>query len=994
MSAVNSQDGGAVPPNSQPNTKREPQVPDPDATLGTTLAASSASVLSTNATWIGPYHLVRKLGEGGMGEVWLAEQTAPVTRQVALKVIRTGWADNAALQRFNLERQALAIMDHPGIAKVFDAGSTPLGQPYFVMEYVPGLPITSYCASQKVRTRERLELVIKVCEGVQHAHRKAILHRDLKPSNILVVEIDGKPTPRIIDFGIAKAVSTGANEESQMTVLGGMIGTPGYMSPEQTDVGTDLDARTDVYSLGVILYELLTETLPFDPKEWQAKPLREVLRQLHEDDPPSPSTRIQLEARKATASGQKEKPEVRQLARLLSGDLDWITLKALEKDRARRYDSCSALAMDLRRHLDHEPVLAAPPSLAYRARKFVRRNRVQVAGASASALLLMSLVLIVGGIFWFREHRGVSSPSLLDVQLRQLTSNSPENQVSGGAISPDGKYLAYTDAKGIHAKNIESGELRSIAPPQELKNGSVNWEVMNTWFPDSERFVANAHPAAQVGRQWSSEETSAWKFSLRGEPPRKLRDNALAWSVSPDGSSISFGTRNTADGNQELWLMGPNGEQAHKFCEAGKGNGIGALYFFPNGKRVAYFISNDETGDSTLLTRDLKGGAITTLFGPSETAKMGDGTWLPDGRFLYSEKCVQARDQPDAPCNYWIRRRDPITGKEIEAPRRLTNWVGFTTEGLAATADGKRVSFLRVSNGLASYVADLQEGGTRLTNSRRVALDELGEDGVMDWTTDSKSLILAHNRGGHYGISLKLLGGETLEPIVASEAGILEEAIVSPDGKWVLLLVRPTSTNQTLQTSLELMRVSISGGTPELIVPVHDESLVFCAKSISTLCAVAEPAEDGKGVTVTSVDPLGGRGSVLTRFNFGSEADSGSNHPILFAISPDGNRLAFARSPNGPIEVHSLRDHSQFMVPTGGLDKVWSIQWAADSKGLFVATEVFDGGELFYLNPQGRTYRLWKSHGGLCNGQPSPDGRQIAVFDSQRNSNMWMIENF
>lgn len=392
MSDANAPGRGGVPSNSvsEPNSS-QPPVSDADATLGPTLAEDSE--IRVSAKWIGAYRLVRKLGEGGMGEVWLAEQAAPVKRQVALKVIRAGRTDDAAVQRFNLERQTLAIMDHPAIAKVFDAGSTTLGQPYFVMECVPGQPITSYCAVKKMPVRERLELMIKVCEGVQHAHQKAILHRDLKPSNILVVDVDGKAMPRIIDFGVAKAVSPRSREEAQFTHIGGMIGTPGYMSPEQSDPGMDVDTRTDVYSLGVVLYELLTGTLPFDSKEWQAKPLHELLRHLHEDDPQSPSTRVQLEEKKSTASGQIEKPETKQLVRLLSGDLDWITLKALEKNRARRYDSCSALAMDLRRHLNQEPTLAVPPSFAYRAGKFVRRNRVGVAGACTVALMLITLAV-------------------------------------------------------------------------------------------------------------------------------------------------------------------------------------------------------------------------------------------------------------------------------------------------------------------------------------------------------------------------------------------------------------------------------------------------------------------------------------------------------------------------------------------------------------------------------------------------------------------------
>src|SRR5476649_1146298 len=234
---------------------------------------------------IGPYHLVRKLGEGGMGQVWLAEQTAPVKRLVALKLIRAGVYDEALLQRFQSERQSLAIMDHPAIAKVFEAGSTPNGQPYLVMEYVPGLPITEYCDQKRLTIRDRLELFIKVCEGVQHAHQKAIIHRDLKPANILVVEIDGKPMPRIIDFGLAKTSAPQSDEEN-LTLEGSFVGTPGYMSPEQADPGEqDVDTRTDVYSLGVVLYVLLTGFVPFDAKQWRTLPLDKALRQLREQDP-------------------------------------------------------------------------------------------------------------------------------------------------------------------------------------------------------------------------------------------------------------------------------------------------------------------------------------------------------------------------------------------------------------------------------------------------------------------------------------------------------------------------------------------------------------------------------------------------------------------------------------------------------------------------------------------------------------------------------------
>ena len=324
-----------------------------------------------------------------MGDVWLAEQTQPIHRQVALKVIKAGMNTAQVVARFEAERQALALMDHPAIARVFDAGATPQGRPYFVMEYVRGETITAYAARHTLTVPQRIDLFLAVCEGVQHAHQKGIIHRDLKPSNVLVTVRDDRPMPKVIDFGVAKATTQALTDRTLHTEIGALIGTPEYMSPEQAEMGSlDIDTRADVYSLGVMLYELLTGTLPFESKALRELGLDKLRQTIREVDPPRPSTRVTTAAGSA-ATVLPSHGDASRLARQLRGDLDWITMKALEKDRTRRYGSVSDLAADLRRHLDDVPVLASPPSATYRAGKFVRRHQAGVAIAGGLILLLV-----------------------------------------------------------------------------------------------------------------------------------------------------------------------------------------------------------------------------------------------------------------------------------------------------------------------------------------------------------------------------------------------------------------------------------------------------------------------------------------------------------------------------------------------------------------------------------------------------------------------------
>jgi non-specific serine/threonine protein kinase/serine/threonine-protein kinase len=340
---------------------------------------------------IGPYRLLERIGDGGMGEVWLAEQQRPVRRQVALKIIKAGLDTAQVVARFEAERQALALMDHPAIAKVFDAGTTELGRPYFAMEFVRGESLMAYCERHRLTIRDRLELFVHICEGVQHAHQKGIIHRDLKPSNILVSAQGDRPAPKIIDFGVAKATSQPLIERTLYTSLGGFVGTLEYMSPEQAEMGgVDVDTRADVYALGAVLYELLTGELPFDRRQFVTSGFDEIRHAIREIRPPKPSTRVTQLGDAADAAAHRRQTTHGSLKTLLRGDLDWITMKALEKDRARRYPTAMDFAADVRRHLESLPVTAGPPSALYRGRKFVRRHRVGV-GVGSTIFVLLTL---------------------------------------------------------------------------------------------------------------------------------------------------------------------------------------------------------------------------------------------------------------------------------------------------------------------------------------------------------------------------------------------------------------------------------------------------------------------------------------------------------------------------------------------------------------------------------------------------------------------------
>ena len=627
---------------------------------------------------IGRYKLLEKIGEGGFGVVYVAEQREPVKRRVALKVIKLGLDTKQVVARFEAERQALALMDHPNIAKVLDAGATEDGRPFFVMELVKGIPISKYCDQEKLGIRERLDLFIKVCHAIQHAHQKGVIHRDIKPSNILVTLHDGVPVPKVIDFGIAKATQAELTEKTVYTQFQQFIGTPAYMSPEQAEMsGLDIDTRSDIYSLGVLLYELLTGSTPFDSKELLQSGLDEMRKIIRERPPVRPSTRLRQTAVTTSPSPLSPRPSP------LATDLDWIVMKCLEKDRARRYETANGLAQDIERHLKHEPVVARPPSVGYRLQKSFRRNRLVFTAAGA-----VGLALVLGAVVstWqaFRADQAARVAGSEKARAEKETQRAKESELAAQqnlyAADINLAYQAWRENNLGLALDL----LNSHRPtPQTPDLRGWEWRYLWGLCQSDALYTLGQHsdsgqgvfglalsPDNKLLATGGGPEVGVWDMTSR-RLVSVLGANGGGDSVafSPDGKLLAFGPE--GGHGVTLWDVVQHREITHFAGEHRTGFGRPALGFSPSGRQLAIGQKEGVVVLWDLATR----AAGLTLKGHSE--EINSLAFSPDGQTLVTGSWDRT-----------VRAWSLTNGQEIAAQTNHTHRV----QCVAFSPDGKTVA--------------------------------------------------------------------------------------------------------------------------------------------------------------------------------------------------------------------------------------------------------------------------------------------------------------
>jgi serine/threonine protein kinase len=914
------------------------------------------------------YRVLDILGSGGMGVVYKAEDLK-LGRPVAMKFLPEEMgADSSTLQRFEREARTASSLNHPNICTIYEFGEHG-GRPFLVMELLEGETLKELISGASVphgsdapglRLEKLFDIALQVAEGLNAAHQKAIIHRDIKPVNIFITK---EGVAKILDFGLAKRAPVAAGIETEglhednaaalrndpgikidhsLTNAGLAVGTAGYMSPEQAS-GKNVDSRTDLFSLGVVLYEMATGSRAF-----QGGSLAEVRDAILHCAPSS----------------------MHQLNPGLPVEFENIIAKAIEKKPELRYQFASELCADLKSvKLDFDSRSANPTSPAG-----VTRARKPAKGWLETwvPVCIFALAVVAGGFYWV-ERISRTAPVL---NVRQLTRNSPENSVDSGEISPDGKYLAFSDLTGMHIESLATGDTMDVPQPQALGHTQVTWRISGGWLPDSTGFIANAHKGTSQSLH-NGRDTSIWTVSLLGET-RKLRDESMAFSISRDGLWVAFGANPGVLYDQEIWLMRPDGGEPHKIYDAEPNTSISQVMWSPNGQRIAY-LKVDNAGTVGLIeSRDLSGRAPAEILRASPTSPLIGFLWLPDGKIAYS----LAKDRSLNTCDHWQMGVDSSTGQPIERPKQMANWFPGCPSYVSATADGKHFAFVRGVGQYTIYTADLEASGTRIGSPRPLTLSE-GRNIPSGWTSDNKSVVFISDRNGPMEIFRQPVEAQVAQRIFTGPA-ITGAARLSPGGNEILYVTGD-------QREQKLMRIPVEGGVPqEVMSGQFVDGSARCARFPAEACVIAEESPDRKHLIFTSIDSLSRRGPELYRVDY----DPARIREFHWALSPDGAQVATLTSADAKIHIRSLSGQPAREIAVDGWPGLGYVSWTSDGKGLVVGSQNNRDAALLNVDLDGKVNLLWERQGAFgVSGVPSSDGRHIAIWLSTTNSNIWLADN-